>query len=173
MMALAPICVACSSMSSNASARERSQSSVRMVMLPPMSVCRPAPMVPMTERDRTVMPRTTPRVRGARPITNDERRQRLEKARQLMRANSLDAILVSWGTSLLYYAGIRWQGGERLFALVLPAKGEPFFVAPAFEEGRAREQIERGPFDKNTDLRLWQEDESPYERVAQGLKDRG
>src|SRR5207248_1414705 len=90
----------------------------------------------------------------ARPITNDERRQRLEKARQLMHAHSLDAIFVSWGTSLLYYAGIRWQGGERLFALVLPAKGEPFFVAPAFEEGRGREQIERGPFDKNTDLRL-------------------
>ena len=61
-----------------------------------------------------------------------ERHQRLEQARRLMRAQSLDALFVSWGTSLLYYSGIRWQGGERLFALVLPAKGEPFFVAPAF-----------------------------------------
>ena len=108
----------------------------------------------------------------ARPINNDERRQRLEQARRLMAGNQLDAMLVSWGTSLLYYTGIRWEGGERLFCMVLPAQGEPFFVAPAFEEGRAREQIERGPFGKNVDLRVWQEDESPYQRVAQGLKDR-
>src|SRR4051794_32558497 len=43
----------------------------------------------------------------ARPITNDERRQRLEKARRLMREQKLDAMFVSWGTSLLYYTGIK------------------------------------------------------------------
>jgi Xaa-Pro dipeptidase len=109
----------------------------------------------------------------ARPITNDERRQRLERARELMQRNHLDAILVMSGTSLMYYTGIRWSGGERMFAMVLPAKGDVFFVCPAFEEGRGREQIERGPFAKNTDVRTWQEDDSPYQRVAQGLKDRG
>ena len=29
------------------------------------------------------------------------------------------------------------------------------------------------PEGKNPDVRIWQEDESPYERVAQGLSDRG
>jgi len=113
----------------------------------------------------------------AQPITVAERAARQEKARQLMRENGLSAILLAQGTSLSYFTGIRWEGGERLFAMLLPAKGEAFYVAPAFEEGRAREQIARAP-DGNTpgsniDIRVWQEDESPYERVAQGLTDRG
>src|ERR1035438_7571692 len=57
--------------------------------------------------------------------------------------------------------------------MVLPAKGEAFYVAPAFEEGRAREQIALAPAGSNADIRIWQEDESPYARVAQGLADRG
>ena len=109
----------------------------------------------------------------AKPITAEERGARQEKARQLMRENNLSAILLTQGTSLVYFTGIQWWGGERLFAMVLPAKGEAFYVAPAFEEGRAREQIALGPNGKNPDVRVWQEDESPYARVAQGLGDRG
>jgi Xaa-Pro dipeptidase len=109
----------------------------------------------------------------AKPITREERQQRQERARQLMAENKLDAILLMEGTSLKYFSGIRWWGGERMFALVLPAKGAAFYVCPAFEEGRAREQIANAPDGTNPDVRIWQEDESPYERVAQGLKDRG
>jgi Xaa-Pro dipeptidase len=109
----------------------------------------------------------------AKPITVDERSARQEKARQLMRDNNLAAILLASGTSLAYFTGIRWEGGERLFAMVLPAKGEAFYVSPAFEEGRAREQIAQSPEGSKPDLRVWQEDESPYTRVAQGLNDRG
>jgi len=109
----------------------------------------------------------------AKPITIDERAARQEKARRLMRENSLSAVLLTPSTSLRYFTGIRWEGGERLFAMVLPARGEAFYVAPAFEEGRAREQIARAPEGGKPDVRVWQEDESPYERVAQGLSDRG
>lgn len=109
----------------------------------------------------------------AKPITVEERAARQEKARQLMRENNLSAVLITQGTSLVYFTGIQWWGGERLFAMVLPAKGEAFYVAPAFEEGRAREQIALAPEGKNPDVRVWQEDESPYTRVAQGLSDRG
>jgi Xaa-Pro dipeptidase len=57
---------------------------------------------------------------------------------------------------------------------VIPVKGEPFFVYPAFEEDRAREQIALGPFGGGkADVRTWNEDESPYELVAGGLRDRG
>jgi Xaa-Pro dipeptidase len=108
----------------------------------------------------------------ARPITLDERKQRQEKARALMEANGLDAILLMEGTSLNYFTGIRWWGGERMFAMVLPSKGAAFYVCPAFEEGRAREQIANAPEAEGADVRIWQEDESPYQRVAQGLKDR-
>jgi Xaa-Pro dipeptidase len=109
----------------------------------------------------------------ATPITLEERRERQERARRLMSENALNAIVVMEGTSLRYFTGIRWWGGERLFALVLPAKGAAFYVCPAFEEGRAREQIAGAPGGENPDVRTWQEDESPYQRVAQGLKERG
>jgi Xaa-Pro dipeptidase len=108
-----------------------------------------------------------------RPITIEERRQRQENARQLMRDNHLDAIFMIGGTSLVYFTNIRWWNSERLFAAILPAKGEPFYVCPAFEEDRAREQIANGPGGNNADVRTWQEDEDPYKLVAAGLKDRG
>jgi len=109
----------------------------------------------------------------AMPITNEERRSRQEQARQLMQANGLDAIMLMEGTSLAYFSGIHWWGGERTFAMVLPAKGAAFYVCPGFEEGRAREQISKSPDGSNADVRIWQEDDSPYQRIAQGLKDRG
>ena len=109
----------------------------------------------------------------AKPITAQERQERLERARQLMAANKLDAIMVMGGTSLIYFTGIRWFMSERTFAMILPAKGEAFYVCPAFEEDRAREQISLGMGAANAELRLWQEDESPYQRIAEGLKDRG
>jgi len=109
----------------------------------------------------------------ATPISNDERRERQEKGGQLMETHHLDAILLMEGTSLDYFTGIRWWGGERMFAMVLPAKGAAFFVCPAFEEGRAREQISKSADSDKADVRIWQEDESPYQRIAQGFEDRG
>ena len=109
----------------------------------------------------------------ATPITRAEFAARQEKARELMTANGIAAMLLMEGTSLTYFTGMKWWGGERLFAMVLPSKGAAFYVSPAFEEGRAREQIAKGPDDKNPDVRVWQEDQSPYDLVAQGLKDRG
>ena len=106
-------------------------------------------------------------------ITREERQQRQERARQLMSENGVDAIVLMTGTSMQYFAGIRWWGGERTFALIMPAKGNSFYVCPGFEEGRAREQIANAPDGANPDVRIWQEDESPYDRIAQGLKDRG
>jgi Xaa-Pro dipeptidase len=109
----------------------------------------------------------------AQPITKKERTDRQERARELMASAHLDAILLMEGTSLTYFTGIRWWGGERLFAMVLPAKGKPFYVCPAFEEGRAREQIAKSPDSGDADVRIWQEDNNPYQLVATGLSDHG
>jgi Xaa-Pro dipeptidase len=117
--------------------------------------------------------RLTSRRNEATPITREERQQRQERARTLMSENGLDAIVIMEGTSLRYFTGIRWWGGERMFALVLPVKGAAFYVCPAFEEGRAHEQIVNAPEGDHPDLRVWQEDENPYQRIAQGLKERG
>src|SRR5260370_458210 len=109
------------------------------------------------ETDKTLPPAIAAlrSLRGeAKPITTEERSKRQEMARRLMRENQLAAILLTPGTSLKYFTGIRWEGGERLFAMVLPAKGEAFYVSSAFEEGRAREQIAQSPDGGKPDLRV-------------------
>ena len=109
----------------------------------------------------------------ATPITSEERSARQEKAQRLLRDQRTDALLLMEGTSLEYFTGIRWWGGERLFALVLPVQGDPICVCPAFEEGRAREQMKKSPVADKADVRTWQEDDDPYQLLAQALKDHG
>ncbi|MEO8678863.1 MAG: M24 family metallopeptidase [Vicinamibacterales bacterium] len=109
----------------------------------------------------------------ARPFTNQERLARIEKARRLMAAEKIDAILMTGGTSPQYFANIAFGGGERLWALLIPARGEQFVVCPAFEEDRMKEVLADSPFGPNTQIRVFQEDESPFALVAAGLKDRG
>ncbi|CAN5548589.1 metallopeptidase MdpA [soil metagenome] len=101
------------------------------------------------------------------PITDDERRARIEKARQLMKQHHIDAMVLEGGTSMFYYTGVHWGNSERTFAVVIPARGELAWVTPGFEEERARELIKF-----STDVRAWQEDESPYRVIAGILRDR-
>jgi Xaa-Pro dipeptidase len=77
------------------------------------------------------------------PITAEEFRERLLHAQKLMMelTPKYDALFVAPGTSLYYFTGIRWGVSERLLALVLPRKGEPIVIVPAFEEGRMREKL--------------------------------
>ncbi len=108
---------------------------------------------------------------GVKPISDDERRARIAKAQRLMAENKIDAVFLESGSSLFYYTGVRWGNSERMFAAVIPARGEIAqisWIAPKFEEARARELIRFG-----TDIRAWEEDESPYKAVAGIFKDRG
>jgi Xaa-Pro dipeptidase len=110
----------------------------------------------------------------ATPITVEERQARIDRARGLMRANQLDAIMLAGGTSMIYFTNVRWWLSERLFAVILPVEGRPFVVTPAFEEDRAREQLDTGPLGSaDTDVLTWHEDESPHALVADGLRARG
>ena len=103
-----------------------------------------------------------------RPIGSDEFQARQEHARRLMKDNAIDAIFVEGGTTLAYFTGLSWWLSERLFAMVLPQRGEPFFVSPKFEEGRAREKLGNG-----VKFYTWEEHEKPIERIRQGMQDRG
>jgi len=99
------------------------------------------------------------------PFTNVERLARIDRAKALMTAATIDAIvLANSTTSSVYFADLRLNGGERLWALVIPAKGKPFLVCPHFEEGRARETLDAGPFGDDADVLTWQEDESWHHR---------
>jgi Xaa-Pro dipeptidase len=109
----------------------------------------------------------------ATPITVAERQGRLERARALMRANKIDAMMLTGGTSMDYFTGMRWGLSERLLAVIIPVQGNAFLVTPKFEEERALEQSRTGPLGAETDVLAWEEDESPYELVSTGLRSRG
>lgn len=106
------------------------------------------------------------------PITNYERLARIEKAKKLMAESKIDAIVLAGGTSTLYFANARIGGSERLWAIVLPAKQNPFIVCPAFEEDRAQEILGDSPV-QNADIRTWQENQSPFTLLVQSLNERG
>jgi len=105
----------------------------------------------------------------AKPITAAERHTRIERAQQLMAEHQINGICLAGGTSLNYFSGVHWGNSERLFLMVIPARGDAFFVCPAFEEGRAREQIDAGP-SRGSRVLTWHEDVSPYTLAASGLK---
>src|SRR6185437_9052549 len=109
----------------------------------------------------------------ARPFANSEREGRIERAHALMLKRKLDAVVLTPGTSLFYFANMRTWSSERLWALVLPARATPFLVCPAFEEGRAREMLASSPLGKDAAVLAWQEDESPFALLGKGLGDRG
>jgi Xaa-Pro dipeptidase len=110
---------------------------------------------------------------GVVPISVGERRARIEKARRLMREQRHDALLLTGGTSMVYFTGIQWGLSERLLAAVIPATGRPFLVTPKFEEERAMEQVAQGPMQGEADVYAWEEHEDPYALIAQGLRTRG
>jgi Xaa-Pro dipeptidase len=127
--------------------------------------------LPMVGSGHPVVPQSVDterkqKIRGRiRPITDEERRERREKAQRLMREFSIDACFFEGSVSLNYFTGVSWGRSERLFAMILPRAGEPIYVAPKFEASRAVEQI------GSARLTTWEEDESPYELVKRVLWD--
>src|SRR5690349_9511256 len=94
--------------------------------------------------------------------------ERIRKVQQAMKEFGLAAIVLESGPAMQYLTGVRWGRSERTFAVVLTQTGDPAYVLPGFEEMRARELITVG-----NEIRVWQEDESPFVRVAEIVKDRG
>jgi Xaa-Pro dipeptidase len=101
------------------------------------------------------------------PITASEFQARIARAQQLMTDAKPDysALYVAPGSSMVYFTGIHWWPSERILGLLIPQKGDPILISPAFEEGRLRENL-RWPIE----IRVWQEDESPYRIAAAWLK---
>jgi Xaa-Pro dipeptidase len=105
---------------------------------------------------------------NAHPISAAERRARIAKVQTLMEQNKIRALLIESGASLEYFTGIRWPRSERTTAAVIPARGNVLIVTPAFEEPSVRETLSVGD-----DVRPWDESESPFTAIVQGLRDRG
>ena len=101
-------------------------------------------------------------------VSAETYRARIAKLQEAMKEFGLRAVVLEPGAAMMYLTGVRWGRSERTFAAVLTESGDPAWVLPGFEEMRARELIKVGD-----DIRVWQEDESPYQRIAGILKDRG
>ena len=105
---------------------------------------------------------------GAVPISPTERRARVVKVQTLMAKRGIGALLLDTGSSLDYFTGIRWGASERTTAAVIPARGEVIVVTSVFEEPSVRETLSI-----QSDVRTWNEDENPFLRIVQALRDRG
>jgi len=101
-------------------------------------------------------------------ITSAERESRIKKAQTLMQKMNISALIIEPGAAMDYFSGIQWWRSERLTALVIPREGKVGVVCPFFEEPSIQESIAI-----NGDIRVWQEHESPFERIKQILTDRG
>ncbi|RZV43210.1 MAG: aminopeptidase P family protein [Acidimicrobiales bacterium] len=101
-----------------------------------------------------------PNMRALTPeITSKERYDRRHKARELMRANGIDAVLLPSGTSLRYFTGLNWHPSERLVGAIMPSHDdEIIFISPAFEKATIETQI-----GADYEIRLWEEHENPYD----------
>ncbi|MCF5992192.1 Xaa-Pro peptidase family protein, partial [Xanthomonas perforans] len=109
----------------------------------------------------------TPWTQCAAPIATDEYERRIERARTLMRAHGVDALLIGAGTSLRYFTGVPWGASERLVALLLTLDGEPVLICPMFEEG-SLDAVLKIPVTKY----LWEEHDDPYALVVQAMDER-
>lgn len=107
---------------------------------------------------------------GVKPITIEERKQRIAKAQELMHAKKMDAIFLEGTASCFYFTGMRWGQSERTFGIVIPAKGGIVYICPKFEEDRALELIKS---EFGTEIRCWEEHESPYALIVAAIKDKG
>jgi len=104
---------------------------------------------------------------NAKAISADERRARIAKVQALMAQQKIAALIIEPGSTLDYFTGIRWWRSERTTVAIIPARGEVLIVTPAFEEPSVRETLQ-----VSGDVLIWNEPESPFEKIALGLRER-
>ena len=85
---------------------------------------------------------------------------RLERARALMSARGLDALLLSVGADLPYFTGYRAMPLERLTMLVVPVAGPAILVVPGLEAPRV------APCGEAFTVAPWEETEDPLALVV-------
>jgi Xaa-Pro dipeptidase len=112
--------------------------------------------------------RLSPRPGRPAAIAVAEYEARLERARVLTATLGADALLVGAGASLRYFTGVPWGATERLVALLLPRRGRPVMICPAFELGSLQADLKI-----DAEIRLWQEHDSPAALVGQALSEVG
>lgn len=90
---------------------------------------------------------------------------RLAKCRSLMAQHDISHLILTPGTNLDYFTGVHWHPSERLLCVVIPARGEIEWVAPAFEVPKLETLLKCAGR-----LHGWQEEEDPFALLAARLR---
>ena len=90
---------------------------------------------PSEDRCPTASARSSRSRARRRPSRTQERLGRIEKARRLMAEHDIGAIVLETGTSMTYFANVRWGLSERPFLLVIPAEGRAGLRLPRLRGG--------------------------------------
>jgi len=106
-----------------------------------------------------------PLTADAKPINAQEHEARIAKLQSLMQQRKIGALLVEAGSTLEYFTGVRWWRSERTTAALIPAAGQVVIVTPYFEAPSIAETLR-----VDADVRPWKEDESPFELLADALR---
>lgn len=100
--------------------------------------------------------------------TPDEQHGRLDSLRKAVDNAGTDAVVVGPGADMRYLLGRSQGSHERLTALVVPARDDPFLVVPALERpGWAGSDAE----ESGLDMPAWQDHQDPYRLIAERLGD--
>ncbi|TRY29825.1 M24 family metallopeptidase [Aliiglaciecola sp. M165] len=102
----------------------------------------------------------------ATPITENEFRARVEKLRQSMQFDGIQAVMLVAGTNMHYFTGLTWSMSERLIGVVITTD-EIIYICPKFEESALRARLKvTGSFE------FWEEHHDPTTLVANILASR-
>jgi len=93
-------------------------------------------------------------------ITDDERRQRLQRLQSSLAEKGLGGFLLGSTESLRYFTGLEWHPSERLLGALVTPK-DVYYIAPGFEQSRV-ETLPHLP----GEIVVWQEDQSSAALVA-------
>lgn len=105
---------------------------------------------------------------AAKPITAEERKDRIVRLQAQLRRHRIGAILIEAGSSLDYFTGIQWWRSERITAVLIPDEGGAVVVTPFFEGPSIAEMLA-----VPADIRTWNEHDNPMALVAGWLRETG
>jgi Xaa-Pro dipeptidase len=89
--------------------------------------------------------------------------RRLDRLRAELTTRKLDLLVASPSTNFQYFTGTNPGRSERLILLLVPTKGDPAIVCPAFEVERIKGQS------AVPDVRGWDEQDDPWKLVRAAL----
>ncbi|QPK80318.1 aminopeptidase P family protein [Corynebacterium lizhenjunii] len=92
--------------------------------------------------------------------------QRLAQAKGLAADSALDAVVVGTGAEFAYLTGSWVSSHERLTALVIPADGDPFIVAPQTD---VADLADAPVAELELAIVAWRDGQDPYATVAEGI----